>query len=86
MKSELERDFIKDFPKLLKLPPVLIELSAVNAWQLMSQLQLALRHPLNKGPAAKFSLNLAKQLQGQLAITETLKEVAEMGWHPEFDE
>ncbi len=86
MKSELEIDFHRDFSLLQSKPPITITLSAVEAWVLMSQLQLALRHPKNKGSSAAIVMKIAQNLQDELAITDVLKEVAEMGWRKEFDE
>ncbi len=85
MSSDLEVKFIKDFTLLQSRPAIQLTLKPVEAWALMSELQLALRHPLNKGGTAKIAMKIAQSLQEQLSITETLRKVAEMGWHAEFD-
>ena len=52
--------------------PVMIQLSAVDAWQIMAQLQLALRHPTNKGPSSKVADLGARIFQRDLATTPAL--------------
>lgn len=60
--------------------PVLIELQPVEAWVLLSQLQLALRHPENTGPSAKVSRQLALKIQERIASEGVLAAEAEAGW------
>lgn len=64
---------------------VQITLTKFQAWVLMSQLQLALRHPENVGLTSEIAKTLALRLQTATATTEALYTVAECGWNPEFD-
>jgi hypothetical protein len=60
--------------------PVLIELQPIEAWVLLGQLQLALRHPENTGPSAKITRVLARHIQARVAGSGVLAAVAEAGW------
>ena len=63
-----------------------ITLTKFQAWVLMAQLQLALRHPDNVGPSAEIAQSLALRLQTAVTSgSEVLHEVAERGWNPEHD-
>ena len=62
-----------------------IKLTKFQAWVVMSQLQLALRHPENVGLTSEIAKSFALMLQTATATTEALYEVAERGWNPEYD-
>jgi hypothetical protein len=56
------------------------------AYLLVAQLQLALRHPANRGPSANTIKNFAVELQRRIVErVPAAQEVLEKGWHPEFD-
>lgn len=66
--------------------PLRLEMSKFDAWILMSTLQLACRHPQFNGPTRKIAEEIARQIQGAVADSDSLKMLAEMGWHQQFDE
>jgi len=76
--------FTEDFLIFAKDPnrKFVLELTWLEAWSVFGQLQLALKHPESAGilPIAR---EIALKLQGMVAITESMKEVAEEGWRDE---
>lgn len=68
---EFQEAFIRDmrehFPDLLRL-----ELTGTQALTLIGQLQLALRHPANRGPSADDTRLLVDRLIFMLSVTEVL--------------
>ncbi len=56
------------------------ELTFFDCWVLLGLIQLALRHPLNRGGSAKIGYKIAKQIEARVTITENLKRLAELGW------
>lgn len=63
-----------------------LEISPLAAFTLLSQLQLAFRHPGNTGSARLLAEDIARQLQSSLCLPgSALHEIAERGWHREFD-
>lgn len=62
-----------------------LELSALQAFTLLGQIQVALRHPDNVGPAAKIGRELAECLQAALPKGGAIAEVARLGWDPQAD-
>lgn len=82
----LQDDFVREFKALSEDPqPVVLTMTKVQAWQLMSQIQLALRHPNNVGPTARTVRGLAETIEKAVATTPALKQVARMGWDSRFD-
>jgi hypothetical protein len=76
--------FAEEFRALDRHPPVTLALSAMEAWCLLSQLQLALRHPANTGPTAALARQVAERLQAATCRPgSALHEVAEAAWHGE---
>jgi len=73
------------FDKLESLPNVTLTFSAVQLFILMSQLQLALRHPGNVGHSAIIAKDMAKLFQSIIAKDGDLATIAEMGWHSGYD-
>jgi hypothetical protein len=83
---QVQRQFTADFAAhLATAPPVEGLLRPVNAWYVMSALQLAVSHPTFpesiRGPVEAF----ARQLQAIVSVTRTLAAVAEAGWHRDQD-
>lgn len=68
------------------LPPIQLEMDAAHAWILIGQLQLALRHPGNRGPSAKLARAIVEGLAEIVAPSGALREVYERGWNPAHDE
>ena len=77
-------EFARDFKSLSELH-VRLELTGLEAWVLFAQLQLALRHPGNTGPGATIAREIASAIQGHIAVTPTLAQVAERGWDERYD-
>lgn len=71
---------------LLKNLPVHFSIDGLTLFLMIAQLQLALRHPSNRGDSAEQIRQLTIDLQNQL-ITRSpdLKPILDKGWHPEFD-
>src|SRR5678815_74571 len=66
---------------------VQFEISKTLAWQLCSVIQLACRHPNFTGPTRKSTESFAREvLQSLCANNNDLRQLAEMGWHKQFDE
>jgi hypothetical protein len=64
--------------------PVVLELSPVDAYTLLSQIQVALRHPENKGPTAEGARRIARQIEELLAPPgSAMREMSERGWRGE---
>ena len=76
--EDLVRAFA-DRPKLSFL------LTPAEAFCLLGQLQLALRHPLNTDAAAVVALGLAKRLENHFADDPAIARVAAAGWDPRYD-
>jgi hypothetical protein len=61
--------------------PVTVRLSAIQAWGVLANLQLALRHPENSGPTGEWARQVALALQEIVAPPGTARrELAEAGW------
>ena len=65
---------------------ITLKLTALDAWAILSQIQLASRHPENTGPTRNIAERIARQLQEQIATTPALAQTAEAGWDPEYDQ
>jgi hypothetical protein len=65
--------------------PVPLTLAPLDAWILLTQLQLALRHPGNQGQAAARTRAIAAQLEAAVASAEPLRTLAAQGWDPAYD-
>lgn len=65
---------------------VILELTPLQAWALLSTVQLALRHPLNIGAISRIARDLAETLERAVATTPALAEVARRGWHRLYDQ
>lgn len=71
--------------ELQRLPDLQLTMSPAEAFTVLAQLQLALRHPGNEGAARAVAEQVARRIQAHLK-GKTLEQVAEMGWHSEFDQ
>jgi hypothetical protein len=84
--DELESRFRQDFGLVhndvagFKFP-----LTRMEAWALVSMVQLACRHPENTGPTRQIAESVARRLQEKLSLTPALTEVLCRGWDPKFD-
>jgi hypothetical protein len=66
-------------------PPITWQLSALQGWIVLTQLQLALRHPHNTGASAQLVRELAQALQDAVAPDGALAALAAAGWDPAQD-
>jgi hypothetical protein len=72
--------------KALKGKPFILETTALHAWLIMAQLQLALRHPQNKGPSSNMVREICNKIIEVVAPPGTaLREVADRGWDTKYD-
>lgn len=82
--KEMQRQFLEDClhhkDKKVKL---VIGLGA--GLMLVGLIQLALRHPRNKGDSAAFGENFARDLIEEIAPTETVRRLMLMGFDPRYD-
>jgi len=74
-----------DLELLTGLPPIQVVITAPEAFAILAQLQLASRHPANTGATATIARRFARALQQAIAITPTLRTLAEAGWNPACD-
>jgi hypothetical protein len=80
--DELLQQFLAELRAAeLSRPPVLLTLPLSEAFMLLAQLQLALRHPLNHGSGSKWARHVAKHLQKLLSVSPAMSAIAERGWH-----
>ena len=71
---------------LQRMAPVTLILPPAEAFALLANLQLALRHPGNAGRAREVAEQTARGIQARIAPPGSpLAEVAEMGWREECD-
>jgi hypothetical protein len=63
--------------------PITITLRPLQAWALLGNLQLALRHERNTGATARVGRHIARLLEREVATTPALKEIARRGWKGE---
>jgi hypothetical protein len=66
--------------------PFVLQLDGPEAFALLGQIQLACRHPANKGPSRQIAERIGRLIQATLATTPALAAVAEYGWNPVYDE
>jgi hypothetical protein len=78
--NDWERQFAQEAEALAERPPLVLVIAARDAWLLFCNLQLALTHPANTGPAAVYLRLLAEDLQAQVATTPLLARLAAEGW------
>lgn len=80
----LFQPFSKEFRNLCLDPqPLQLRLTKLQGWVILRQLQLALRHPKNKGSTASITRDIAKKIESIVAVTPALAEVAKRGWDPQ---
>jgi len=63
-----------------------LELTALEAMTLLGQMQLALRHPANRGASADLVRKIAQVIEQFLAkLGPATAEICRRGWAPEHD-
>ena len=80
-----EVDSTEFLEELQRLPDLQLTLTPSEAFCVLAQLQLALRHPNNQDGASDVAHGVARRIQAHLK-GRTLGAIAEMGWHSEFDQ
>jgi hypothetical protein len=71
---------------LMDSTPIEMKIDACMAITIVSQMQLALRHPGNINQSADLAIDAAKQIQRSLGrINPKISEFLEQGWNPDFD-
>ncbi len=82
----LGQQFKKEFKKLCRRRSIVnLRLSTLETWVVFSHLQLALRHPENKGLSADIARKVAYRIQSKIAPNGALAKVAQRGWSQEYD-
>lgn len=67
-----------------QIQPIILDI--LGAMCIVSNIQLASRHPGNIGPSSNIAQSIAKEIQKSiLEVAPNLAEVLEKGWNPEFD-
>lgn len=62
-------------------------LSPAEAWYLLSNLQLSLRHPMNSGAAAEWIKQFSANIQARLCTGRpAMTELAARGWNAAYDQ
>ncbi len=77
--------FAREFSALSNEPEIDIKISPLAAWCLISQIQLAVRHPANNGITAKHAKDIAVALQSRVTLSKSMQDVMALGWHKEYD-
>jgi len=75
-----------DLVDLTALEPVQLRIRPWVAFIILTQLQLALRHPENRGVSASIAQDFARlQLEPIAGATPALRELIKLGWDPNHD-
>jgi hypothetical protein len=77
--------FAEEFAKISNIPSIDLKISPLAAWCLITQIQLAARHPQNTGIMSEHARDIANSLVSRLSLSKTLSNVIEKGWHKEYD-
>ena len=81
------KKLVQAFEQLQDSEPILLQMEADGAFLLLAQLQLALRHPANRGETAEVIKHLAVELQQRIVErVPEVQSVLDAGWHPECDQ
>jgi hypothetical protein len=84
--ADLEAQFSVEFQELAaRKAPIRLLLTPLDMWILLSQIQLACRHPENTGPSREHAERIARQFQEIVAFKGALRIVAERGWDAQYD-
>ncbi|MGB6298822.1 MAG: hypothetical protein WBF90_21935 [Rivularia sp. (in: cyanobacteria)] len=73
------------FRELQNHPPVILQLSAQDAWVFIGMFQLAFRHPSNTGRIAESVKNQIMLMCDSMQLSPVAKEWLNRGWNPDFD-
>ena len=77
---------IDEISALARRPSIVVEMSPLLAFMVISHLQLAFRHPQNTGPSRTEVLRFAEGLRGQIARPgDPIDTLIAMGFDETFD-
>lgn len=82
---EAEKVALASMLELKSLSDLTIQLSAIDAFAIFAQIQLALRHPKNNGVPSRIGREFAQRIEKHLSQLPTIAKLCEMGWNPEHD-
>jgi hypothetical protein len=85
--DKTEKKFTQEFTEFCNsAKSFTLTLQPAQAWMLLGQLQLALRHPDNRGAPAEMAFSIAKQLEAYVSQGgPTVAMIAAFGWQPKLD-
>ena len=83
--NQEQQQLIEDLKNLSNEPSINIYISPLVAWFLITQIQVAARHPANTGTVAKHSRDIAEQLQSRLELSPVMEAAIYRGWLSEYD-
>ncbi|MFN6442123.1 MAG: hypothetical protein RMY35_035390, partial [Nostoc sp. DedSLP01] len=83
--DEIATRFVNELKQLSNEPTIRLAISPLMVWQIICQLQLALRHPENTGIASEETRRFVDTLVDEIPLSNSLKELFSMGWNPEHD-
>lgn len=75
-----DAEFQDQLTTLSALADVSIVLTRVECLILLTQLQLATKHPLNTGSGRELAMKLAQTLENAVSVTPQLRAIAAAGW------
>ena len=85
--DKLYTEFAEQFKQLTQNKDLIVfEVSPLDAWAILSAIQIAIRHPKCNGEIAERAVEVARTIQEHIASEGVLKTVADMGWNPEHDQ
>ena len=84
--NDLLEQFKSEMTAFCEGQPLSLMLSPIEAWALLSHVQLALRHPQNTGPTSQIARRWAETIQSRLVTGPAMSEVARRGWEAKYDE
>lgn len=82
--QQLKERFYADTADKMDLP-FTFQFDFTGILSLISQLQLALRHPANTGPTSEYARQVISQFREQIGLTDSIKEVIDLGFDERYD-
>jgi hypothetical protein len=84
---QLEDLVMAELHEMSEKPPIQVEMSGILAYMLISQCQIAARHPNNVGPSRDQVRDFLESLESQICKPGSAVAVTiEMGWNGPFEE
>lgn len=80
------RKYVQEVNQMRSMPAIAVEISPLVAMAIISNIQLAIRHPgIADSEFAQIAIDAAKQLQKLFEKDSEIYKVLELGWNPEAD-